>query len=175
VLKCDLYLWWYLGWYPVILWNLCLDWCECRLLCYALVRIKLTTLGAYVNFGMLAWLLCVLHLCAFIHMHCCTSFRYASWNTWRTWCGANQKMVLVDLSRRWKDRTSARMRECSPCEFHLTNSDLSQILGKPRSIIRLPTFQSKYYICVICIVALHIGVGWKPCYIDITPCPDIWT
>jgi hypothetical protein len=37
--------------------------------------------------------------------------------------------------------------------------DLSWIPGKSRSIIRLPTFQSKYYICVICIVALCIGVG----------------
>jgi hypothetical protein len=36
--------------------------------------------------------------------------------------------------------------------------DLSRIPGKPRSIIRLPTFQCKYYICVICIVALRIGV-----------------
>jgi hypothetical protein len=45
-------------------------------------------LGAYVNFGMLAWFLCLLHFDVFIHMHCCTSFRYASWSTWRTWCEA---------------------------------------------------------------------------------------
>jgi hypothetical protein len=126
-----------LGWYPVILWDLCLDWCAFYLLCYALVRIKLLALGAYVNFGVLVWLLCLLHFYAFIHMHCCSSFRYARCTMWRTWCGANQKMVLVDLSRRWKDQTGARMMECSPSEFHLKNSDLSRISGKPRSIISL--------------------------------------
>jgi hypothetical protein len=44
-------------------------------------------------------------------------------------------------------------------ECHLTTTDLCRISGKLWSIIRLPTFQSKYYICVICIVTLHIGVG----------------
>jgi hypothetical protein len=106
-----------LGWYPVILWDLFLDWCASPLLYYVLMRIKLISSRVYVNFGMLAWLLCLLHFYAFIHMHCCTSLRYARCTTWRTWCGANQKMVLVDRSRRWKDRTSARMRECSPSEF----------------------------------------------------------
>jgi hypothetical protein len=60
----------------------------------------------------------------------------------------NPKTLLVDLSWRWKDRTGARMRKCSPSKFHLTNFDLSPILGKPQSIIRLPTFQLQIlYMC----------------------------
>jgi hypothetical protein len=40
---------------------------------------------------------------------------------------------------------------------------------------KTPTFQRNYYIYVICIVALSIGVGWNPCCITIIPCPTIWT
>jgi hypothetical protein len=60
----------------------------------------------------------------------------------------NPKMELVDSSRRWKDRTSARMRECSPSEFLLTYSNLSRIPGKPRSIISL--LSSKQLIIYTC-------------------------
>jgi hypothetical protein len=84
--------------------NLCLDWCACHLLCYALVRIKLISLGAYENFGMLEWLLCLLHFYAFTHMHCCTSYRYASWNMWRMWrWSQTRRWCLVDPSQRWKN------------------------------------------------------------------------
>ena len=48
---------------------------------YALIRIKLINSRVYVNFGMLAWLLYLLHFYAFMHMHCCTLFRYVSWST----------------------------------------------------------------------------------------------
>jgi hypothetical protein len=125
----------------------------------------------------------------------CIPSRYARCTTWRTWCGANPKMVLVDPPRRWKDRTSARMGDAHQASFiwqtinpprrwkdrtsarmgDAHQASFIRIPGKPWSIIRLPTFQSKNYIYVICIVALRIGVGWKPCCIDITPCLDIWT
>jgi hypothetical protein len=57
--------------------------------------------------------------------------------------------------------------------------------AKPEAILRrlrqalehykTPTLQSNYYIYVICIVALSIGVGWNPCCITIIPCLAIWT
>jgi hypothetical protein len=80
-------------------------------------------------------LLCI-HTYALLHI-----LRYARCNTWRIWhWSQTQIWCLVDPSRRWKDR--------SPSGFHLTNSNLSWILGKPRSIIRLSTFQLQIlYMC----------------------------
>jgi len=41
---------------------------------------------------------CLLYLCAFIHMHYCTSFRYDRWTTWRKWYwNRTRRRCLVDL------------------------------------------------------------------------------
>jgi hypothetical protein len=64
----------------------------------------------------------------------------------------NPKMVLVDPSRRLKDRTSAIMEDAHQ-RVHLTNTDLSRIPGKPRSIISL--LPSKQLIIYMLYILLH--------------------
>jgi hypothetical protein len=63
-----------------------LDWCACRLLCYALMRIKLISSRCLCELWYACMITCLLHFHAFTHMHCCTPYRYASWNVWRMWC-----------------------------------------------------------------------------------------
>jgi hypothetical protein len=89
----------------------------------------------------------------FIHMHCCTSFRYASWNAWRTWGGANLKMVFGGSIPKMEGSDKCQIRRCSPSGFHLTNSNLSRIPGKPWSIISL--LHSKQLILYMLYVLLH--------------------
>jgi hypothetical protein len=67
-------------------------------------------------------------------------------------------MVLVDLSQRWKDLTSARLgdaRQTSSSDKHLLESDPRQA---PKHI-KPPTFTAINYIYVITIVALS-GRSW---------------
>jgi hypothetical protein len=93
-------------------------------------------------------------------MHCCISL--GTLDVTREGCGVGAK---PEDNVWWIQPEDERILKfiheveifCKTVQANLT--DLSRIPGKPRSIIRLPTFQRKYYICVICIVALCIGVG----------------
>jgi len=39
---------------------------------------------------------------AFIHMHCCISFRYDRWTAWMTWWWSRaRRRWMVDTSGRW--------------------------------------------------------------------------
>jgi hypothetical protein len=93
-------------------------------------------------------------------MHCCISL--CTLDVTHEGCGVGAK---PEYGVWWIHPEDGRILKCihgvemfrKTVQANLT--DLSRIPGKPRSIIRLPTFQSKYYICAICIVALGTGVG----------------
>jgi hypothetical protein len=128
---------------------LCLDWCACRLLCYGLVRIKLISSRCLWEL----WYACMIAL--FITLLCIHTYvllhllRYARYNAWRMWCWSKtRRRCLVDPSRRWKNPQvhtwSGDVRKM--VQANLT--ELSRIPDKPRSIIRLPTFQWQIlYMC----------------------------
>jgi hypothetical protein len=104
----------------------------------------------------LPWLVCDASSITFPCIHTlasCISFRYARCTPWRTWCGANPKRVLVDLSQKWKEPTSARMgdaHQASSSDKHWLESDPKQA---PKHY-KPPTFKAINSIYVISIVAL---------------------
>jgi hypothetical protein len=138
------------------------------------MRIKLISSRCLCELWMLAWLLCLLHFYVFIHMHCCTSFRYASWNTWRTWCRAKPEDGVW-----WIHPEDGRIRKVLEWEMlaKQVSSDKHWLESDPKQApkhYKPPTFKAINYIYVVTIVALVVGVGWKPLLHYIILCLDIW-
>ena len=76
---------------------------------------------------------CLLYLCAFIHMHYCTSFRYDRWTTWRTWYwNRTRRRCWWTYPEEAKNQEYMLGPEYSPSECHLTNTDLVLIPDKPQ-------------------------------------------
>ena len=97
---------------------------------------------------------CLLYLCAFIHMHYCTSFRYDRWTIRRTcYWSRTRKRCWWTYPEEAKNQEYMLGPEYSPSECHLTNTDLVLIPGKPRCI----THYFKLWI-IICVLLVHYVV-----------------
>jgi hypothetical protein len=134
-----------LGWYPIILWDLCLDWCACCLLCYALVRIKLISSRCLWEL----WYACNVYFvyCTSMHSHICIVTPHIGMLAETCeGCGIGAKPEDGRTGKCYEER-------CSPSGCHLTNTDLSQIPGMPRSIISLLLL--KQLIIYVIYVLLH--------------------
>ena len=73
----------------------------------------------------------------------------------------NPKTMLVDISRMtdgWNPMCMTKGR-CSPSEYHLTNTDLVLIPGKPRCTSYYFKFMTHIYVSNTC--ALGLGIVWN--------------
>ena len=103
---------------------------------------------------------CLLYLCAFIHMHYCTSFRYDRWTTWRTWYwNRTRRRCLVDISRRGKEPgvhtwTGILAKRVS------SNKHWPSVIPRQAPVhILLFQFMKSIYVSITC--ALGLGIIWN--------------
>ena len=104
---------------------------------------------------------CLLYLCAFIHMHYCTSFRYDRWTTWRKWYwNRTWRRCLVDISRRGKE-PGAHAWTGILAKRVSSNKHWPSINPRQAPVhILLFQIMTPIYVSIIC--ALGLGIVWNP-------------
>jgi hypothetical protein len=152
--KCIGVVTWYLDWYPMILWDLCLDCHACHLLYYGLVSIKLISSRCLCELWCACWLFC--YCTSMLSYICIVAPHIGTLAEMCKGCGIGAKPEDGVWWIHPKDRRIGQVldwRECSPSEFLLTNSDLSRIPDKPQSIISL--LISEMQLSIMLYILLH--------------------